>query len=55
VNRDEAFGYIEVAAHERIKERCKYVLDMEQGEIIDVKTDIEYYEKVMEYIKENLK
>jgi hypothetical protein len=55
LNRKEAFEYIEVATHERIKERCKYVLRNDFKDIDEVKNDIEYYEQVMKYIEENLK
>ena len=54
MNREEAFNYIEIAAHTRIKDRCKYVLNDDQ-DIEIVKADIEYYEEVMKYIRENLK
>jgi hypothetical protein len=54
MDRKEAFDYIKVAAHERIRASCKHCLDNEY-DIESVKDDIEYYEDVMKYIEENLK
>jgi hypothetical protein len=54
MNRTEALEYVEIAAYNRIKERCKYILNQDY-ELKDVKLEVEYYEEVMRYIKDNLK
>ena len=56
MDRESALYYIEIAAEERIRIRCQYVLeDKNYIDIQNVKSDIEYYEQVMKYIRENLK
>ncbi len=52
--REEALGYVDIAAENRIKERVKFCIE-EDYDIITIKKEIEYYESVMKYIRENLK
>lgn len=54
MNREEALDYIDVAAEERILGRIKHSIDNDNG-VTSIKADIEFYESVMQYVKENLK
>lgn len=56
MNRQEAFEYIKIAAEERIRARCKFIMmDENFIDIEHVKIDIEYFQSVMKYIEDNLK
>ena len=57
MNKKEVLDYIDIATHNRIKERIQHCLSDEAMlyDIMSIKSDIEYYEQVMKYIKENLK
>lgn len=54
MNKKEALDYIDIAAHDRILERVGHCVG-QNYEIESIKADIEYYQAVMKYIKENLK
>jgi hypothetical protein len=54
IDREKALDYIETAAHQWIKGLVKYDIE-QQRDIKDIKTDIDYHDKIMKYIEENLK
>lgn len=54
MNREQALNYIEIVAENWLKDRMKYAV--EQSHPLEaIKSEVEYYEKTMEYIRENLK
>ena len=54
MNRELLLDYIENALHQHIKRQVMYDVE-QQRSIENIKADIDYHDKVMKYIEENLK
>jgi hypothetical protein len=54
MDREEILDYILVAAENRIRQRLKYCIEKDYL-AKQMKQEIEYYDKVVEYVRKNLK
>jgi hypothetical protein len=54
MDREKALDYIETASEHHAKDLTKYYID-EAYDIKTIRKEMDYYEKVMEYVRENLK